>query len=498
MTSPSESTTPGKRLGRYEVLRSIGRGGMAEVFLARSAGPGGVAKLVCIKRILPAVALDPRSARRFAEEARATLALQHANIVPVFEFGRDGQELFLVMEWIDGCDLDRLLVHARALGRRLSPTIAAFLAAEIAKALAYAHDRQVDGAPAGLIHRDVTPRNILLSRAGEVRLTDFGIARALGTEGAAAGTPRYMAPEQAHGEPPATGDDLYALGLLYAEMLLGGPARAANTLAAAQEPVLLSTEALADIPPAAADIVSRLLAPGPEQRLRSARELQTALAHVLAAATIAGDPDPREELGRWVREISSAPGSEASGARAILTDDAATVGTMPASVTAVRRRPSPRRRGWALGGLGLAVALAGGVLGVKTWTTAAPEPARTSEVPVSRPPSSAAEQPSAAPAAPTTNPAPAVVASPAAPPPVVRADRRPQARRSAQLRILAPGSWVTVYLDGRKLGDDAGTFSIPAGRHELLVENPPLRFRRVETITVQEGDVVERSFRPGS
>src|SRR5262245_8567114 len=158
------------KLGRYEILGSMGRGGMAEVFLARSRGPGGVEKLMCVKRVQPALIADPRVARRFVDEARAALALGHANLVPVFELGREGQELFLVMEWIDGCDLGRLLDHARATHQPPPPMVAAHVAAEVAKALAYAHEHSERGRAAGLVHRDVTPRNVLLSRAGEVRL----------------------------------------------------------------------------------------------------------------------------------------------------------------------------------------------------------------------------------------------------------------------------------------------------------------------------------------
>src|SRR5262249_11863180 len=105
------------KLGRYEILSSLGHGGMAEGFLARSRGPGGVEKLVCVKRVRPALVADPRVASRFVDEARTALSLRHANIVPVFELGRHEQELFLVMEWIDGCDLGRLLQHLQGAGR---------------------------------------------------------------------------------------------------------------------------------------------------------------------------------------------------------------------------------------------------------------------------------------------------------------------------------------------------------------------------------------------
>src|SRR5438046_5663151 len=122
------------RIGRYEVLGRIGRGGMAEVFLARAVGPGGIAKRLCIKRMLPDLLLTPRALERFREEARTVLALQHANIVPVFDFGRDGQDLFLAMEWIDGCDLGALLAAAR-----LPPAVAAHVTVEVAREIGRAH-----------------------------------------------------------------------------------------------------------------------------------------------------------------------------------------------------------------------------------------------------------------------------------------------------------------------------------------------------------------------
>src|SRR5690242_15700507 len=120
------------RIGRYEVTARIGRGGMAEVFLARAVGPGGIAKRLCIKRMLPDLLLTPRALERFRAEARTVLALQHANIVPVFDFGRDGQDLYLAMEWIDGCDVAVLVTATRARGGLVPPLVAAHVTLEVA------------------------------------------------------------------------------------------------------------------------------------------------------------------------------------------------------------------------------------------------------------------------------------------------------------------------------------------------------------------------------
>jgi len=303
------SGTPA-RLGRYEILAPIGRGGMAEVFLARIVGPGGIEKRVCVKRLLPAIVADPRASQQFSSEARTALALQHANIVPVFDFGREGQELYLVMEWIDGCDLGRLLSH---FGRPLPPLRAAYVAGEIARALAYAHDRGDNEASGPLVHRDVTPRNVLLSRRGEVRLTDFGIARVGGAAGALAGTPRYMSSEQACGERARPADDVYALGLVLAEMLTGRPVRSTNSLEEAKAPV--DPPEIPTAGPELQQIVGAMLAPDPAARLARAAEVQAALGRVLADAVLRGEGAPAEALSQDVA-AAAVPAPDRFGAPA--------------------------------------------------------------------------------------------------------------------------------------------------------------------------------------
>ncbi|MCB9560758.1 MAG: serine/threonine protein kinase [Kofleriaceae bacterium] len=269
-------------LGRYEILRLIAKGGMAEVFLARRRSAGGIDKRVVVKRIRSERATDPRLMALFVREARVSMALSHQNIVPVFDFGRAGDALLLAMEHVDGRDLGALLAAARDRAEPLDPVLVAFIGAECCAALAYAHGRDFEDGAIGVIHRDVTPRNILLSWSGEVRLTDFGVA-ALRREdvGAVRGTPGYMAPEQARGEQVDGRADLYALGLVLREAATGQRARAAEPAEAmaqarAGELVPLAPDGPA-MPPGLAAIVARATAARVEDRFADARAMHHAL-----------------------------------------------------------------------------------------------------------------------------------------------------------------------------------------------------------------------------
>src|SRR5690242_3432935 len=167
-----------RALGRYELLRPLARGGMGEVYLARRRA-AGVEKWLVVKRMRPERSGDTRFLDLFMREARLSMSLTHQNIVPVFDFGRIDEQVFLAMERVEGKDLGSSLQKAADL--RLPPLLAAFIAVECLQALDYAHQRKgPDGAQLGIVHRDVTPRNVLLSWSGEVKLTDFGIAALAG------------------------------------------------------------------------------------------------------------------------------------------------------------------------------------------------------------------------------------------------------------------------------------------------------------------------------
>ncbi len=212
-------------LGRYELLRPLARGGMGEVYLARRRA-AGVEKLLVIKRMRPERVGDPRFLELFVREARLSMSLAHQNIVPVFDFGRIDDQVFIAMERVEGRDLGSSLAQAGKT-KPLPPLLAAFIAAECCQALDYAHRRRSPtGAQLGIVHRDVTPRNMLLSWSGEVKLTDFGIAALAGDERSkSAGTPAYMAPEQARGDAVDPRADVYALGICLREALTGVRAR---------------------------------------------------------------------------------------------------------------------------------------------------------------------------------------------------------------------------------------------------------------------------------
>jgi serine/threonine protein kinase len=196
-------TASGQPFGRYRLLSLIGKGGMGEIYLALGPGVAGVEKRLAIKKLLPALAEDPGFVARFLDEARLVVDLSHGNIVPVFEAGQVGRDYFLAMEYVEGWNLRELGEAAAASGKPLPLPMALYIAMEVSRGLDYAHRKQgPDGRPLGIIHRDVSPQNILVSRDGDVKIVDFGIAKAAGKTqrthtGSLLGKFAYMSPEQA-------------------------------------------------------------------------------------------------------------------------------------------------------------------------------------------------------------------------------------------------------------------------------------------------------------
>ena len=210
-----------KSLERYDVLDRIAVGGMAEVFLAKAYGAHGFEKTIAIKRILPELASDPEFAARFIAEAKVAVRLSHANIVQVFDFGRIGESLFIAMEYVDGLDLAAMLRKFKDEGRQVPLPAAFHIAIEIIRALDFAHGHNV-------VHRDVSPSNILVSRAGEVKIADFGIAVAAQPHRGGGPGPRkvmgkwrYMSPEQARGDTLDTRRDLFSAASVIYELFTG-------------------------------------------------------------------------------------------------------------------------------------------------------------------------------------------------------------------------------------------------------------------------------------
>ncbi len=305
---------------------------MADVFLARRRGPGGVEKQLVLKRIRPERVRDPRFLELFVREAELSMSLVHKNIVPVFDFGRAEDELFLVMEQVDGFDLGALFHFARAHERTLDSLLVAYIGLEACQGLDYAHRRTDAAGPRAVFHRDVTPGNLLVSRDGEVKLVDFGVAARetdLGEAGKVRGTPAYMAPEQARGETIDGRADVYGLGLVLWEALSGKRARTADDKR--QMLALARTGEIPSPPPAAPaalrEIIERATAPDRTDRYDSARDMQLALDEYVVATRSEnrGSAPPSHRLAEWLHEI--APAIQSTGqldsatvsARAVVT-----------------------------------------------------------------------------------------------------------------------------------------------------------------------------------
>ncbi|HVP68478.1 MAG TPA: serine/threonine-protein kinase [Anaeromyxobacteraceae bacterium] len=303
--------------GRYLLLERVDVGGMAEVFLAR--GPDGEA--CAVKRLLPGLEEDPAVLGMFLDEARLTALLSHPGIVAVRDFGRAAGGPYMVMEYVPGVDLGAVLRREGERGRRLPPAISAFVAREVALALDHAHQRRDrEGRPLGIVHRDVSPRNVLLAFSGAVKLIDFGIARAAkarsGEEGVLRGKVSYMSPEQASGGPVDPRSDVFALGAVLHEMLAGARLFRGDTDLEVLERIRRADVAApsasnAEVPGGLDAAVLRALDRDPARRFETAGALALALAPfadargagAVAAHLAASFPAEREAEHRRLERV---------------------------------------------------------------------------------------------------------------------------------------------------------------------------------------------------
>lgn len=293
------------QIAQFEIVRRLGSGGMAEVFLAKKRGAEGTFKVVVLKRILPAYTASRRFRAMFIDEAQLATRLNHPNVVQVYEFSNEGDEgHILAMEYVEGCDLGHLMSSAKRAATHIPPWTAAWIVAEAAKGLHYAHEKRDEGgAPLEIVHRDVSPQNVLLSVEGAVKIADFGIASARLVDeeaGVLKGKFGYMSPEQARGERVDRRSDLYSLGVILWECLTGRPLHGG-----------LGGEALLDIvrsgqvePPSTyhhelpeelESIVMKLLAPNPDDRFATGREAAAAVARAMLVRQVLVDAASLEQ-----------------------------------------------------------------------------------------------------------------------------------------------------------------------------------------------------------
>jgi eukaryotic-like serine/threonine-protein kinase len=308
LVSQAVSLTPGTPVGRYVVRRKIAEGGMAEIFLAASRGPEGFEKEVVIKRIRSALADDPSFVQMFISEARVASKLNHPNIVHIFDFDQHADSYYLAMEYVRGKSLAEIQRRTREKGLQLPPVLAAQIGLEVARGLAYAHRMTDHGRPLNLVHRDVTPHNVLVSYDGSVKLTDFGIAKAgnrATTAGMLKGKFAYMSPEQSRGDPVDARTDIFALGITLWELttqakLFDGDSDVA-VLRAVQERPIESPARLNPAVDAELDgIILRALVRDPAGRFQNAHEFERALQQYVIHHTQSPDD---ADVGLFLREL---------------------------------------------------------------------------------------------------------------------------------------------------------------------------------------------------
>ncbi|HVT08563.1 MAG TPA: serine/threonine-protein kinase [Polyangia bacterium] len=284
------AAAPGAIFGRYRLVDRLGQGGMSELFIAEANGVEGFTRHFVLKRLRPELARDKEAVAQFVDEARLQAGLVHSNIVPVFDFGVVNGEYFMTQEYIVGRDLGRLVGrYADQHDAGVPETMAYYIAHETLQALAYAHDkRDKSGSPMGIVHRDISAGNIMVSLLGEVKLGDFGIVksnrRVSKTQvGMVKGNANFMSPEQARGQPVDHRSDLFSLGHVLYYCLTGcliytGDNDLEVLYRAASGLTAKDLEALHELPDPAGPILERALAFDPEHRFQSAMEFADALA----------------------------------------------------------------------------------------------------------------------------------------------------------------------------------------------------------------------------
>jgi serine/threonine-protein kinase len=273
-----------RRFGRYVLFDRIGRGGMADIYLARGTTQMGASRRVVVKLVLPHLASDPGFAAMLISEARLAARLSHRNVVQTFDLGREASRLYIAMEYVEGYDLTQLLKKLRERRVPLPAEYGFFIVCEMLRGLDYAHRRRGDdGEALGIVHRDVSPSNVLISLEGEVKLCDFGIARALTDldalpEGALEGKAAYMSPEHARGEKVDARADVFSAATILWEILSGRrmykaqPGRDVLDVAKAGEVPPLPTRSLPEYD-RIAGVLAKGLAPNREDRYPSAAAL---------------------------------------------------------------------------------------------------------------------------------------------------------------------------------------------------------------------------------
>ncbi|MBS2026906.1 MAG: serine/threonine protein kinase [Deltaproteobacteria bacterium] len=298
--------------GRYTLLRKFADGGMAEIYLGLQQGPSGFQRPVVVKAIREQFTANPHLRHTLVDEAHVAMSLRHSNIVQVLDLGSASGRDFLILELVDGWDLDRILYASNQAKLPLPQNLALHIAAEVCRALSYAHARTSQGKPRGIVHRDVSPHNILVSEHGEVKLTDFGIAhvadkREQTVAGIIKGKVNFMSPEQAAGEPLDARSDLFALGSVIYLMVTGKLPFATEseleTLLRTKEARFTApSEVAKGVDPEVESVILEALRRDRAERFPTADAMLERIEKALRSGAF--PPTSQTELKRWIEELA--------------------------------------------------------------------------------------------------------------------------------------------------------------------------------------------------
>ncbi len=301
----------GARLGKYEILKHLATGGMAQLFLARTSDIPGFQKIVAIKRILPKLATEREFIEMFLDEARIAATLQHANIVQMYDVAMLDGSYFISMEYVHGQDVRSILKKLFVRKERMPFGPAIGIVMGVAAGLHYAHEKTgLDGLPLEIVHRDVTPQNVMVTYEGEVKLLDFGVARASNKVnqtrvGFLKGKVAYMSPEQGRGEPIDRGTDIFALGIMLYELTVGRKLFKAKSdfeilKLIVEGEVTPPSSLVPEYPPELEAVVLKALSKKREDRYQTARDVEDALDEVSRTLALSSS---RREMSRFMERL---------------------------------------------------------------------------------------------------------------------------------------------------------------------------------------------------
>jgi serine/threonine protein kinase len=501
-----------ERAARYLIHRPLAAGGMGEIYLGSMAGPAGD-RPIAVKRVPAGRLVDRAAVGRLVAEARLGFRLTHGNICQVLDLVLVDEGAYLVLEFVDGLDLRALIVQALRAGETIDPAVVLYVGREVARALDYAHRlTDASGRSVHVVHGDVTPRNILLSLEGEVKLADFGIARALGAAApgtdVVAGTRGYIAPEVLAGAFDHR-SDVYSLGATLHFALLGCPPRGPGDLGLLRERT--------DLAPDLVSIVERALAPRPEQRHLTAGQLEQSIAYELARRHPQFTPGVVAALVRRLRRPDERASTdlETRTLFTLVSNDGLAADPEPAETITGPRMPTmtapaltstaPRARRWPRRALLALPVVAAAAFASVLIVGASDSPRAIAAAPVAEVASAVPTVTSLAVAAPASD-APAETAEVETPPPSRRSPARrshrgrppPEARTAgpAYLSINA-NPWGAVEVDGRRVAAETPVYrlEVEPGRRRVAVVFGDGTRSGVKVLELRSGESRSLGFR---